>query len=61
MKEEKTPQVNVPYVKAHIDGKLINPITKEKPYRSLYPNRAKRKLFLKFLVKGNSINSNLIK
>ena len=60
MKKE-IPQVNAPYVKAHIDGKLINPITKEKPYRSLYPNRAKRRLFLKFIVKGSKLNMNLIR
>jgi len=31
---------NVPYVKLFKDGKLINPITKEKPYRS-FPKKQK--------------------
>lgn len=32
---------NTPYVKAYVKGKLLNPITKEKPYINPFPTTKK--------------------
>lgn len=37
---------NVPYKKAHINGVLINAITKEEPYLHKYPSTSKVKKML---------------
>ena len=42
----KSNLTNVPYKKVHINGVLINPITKEEPYLHKYPNASRLKKLL---------------
>jgi hypothetical protein len=49
--------MNKPYRKVHVDGFLINPVTKESPYVNTSPNRSSRRK--RNVVKNNSAGARI--